>query len=252
MGRVTTRTLLLGGTGEARHLAGLFAERSGSYAVTYSLAGVTSAPRVPDVDVRVGGFGGVAGLAAYLRAERVDVVVDATHPYAARMSEHAAQACSQVGVPLVALRRPGWQEQDGDDWHRVPTLEDAAHIAAYLGRRLFLTIGRQEVGEFTFLHDTFCLVRSVDAPEVLPAYSHVVLARGPFTVEGELELLREHAIDVIVSKDSGGTATAAKLEAARALGLPVVLVDRPAVPDVPTVEDPEAAVAMLESLGSLG
>lgn len=247
MGPVTSHVLVLGGTTEARQLAALLAERPESYAVRYSLAGVTSAPRVPDVEVRVGGFGGVAGLTAYLRAERVDVVVDATHPYAARMSEHAAQACSQVGVPLVALRRPGWEEQDGDDWHRVPTLADAAHIAAYLGRRLFLTIGRQEVGEFAFLHDTFCLVRSVDPPAVVPPYAEVVLARGPFRVEGELALLREHAIDVVVTKDSGGTATAAKLEAARRLGLPVVMVDRPDVSGVPTVDDPEAAVAWLEA-----
>ncbi|MCH8612706.1 cobalt-precorrin-6A reductase [Arsenicicoccus dermatophilus] len=244
---MTTRVLLLGGTVEARRLAGLLAQRPESYAVTYSLAGVTSAPRLPTVAVRVGGFGGVDGLARHLRDEQVDVVVDATHPFAARMSHHAAAAGAATGVPVVALRRPGWIEQPGDDWHRVTTLAEAAHVAAALGRRIFLTTGRQEVDEFCRLRDTFCLVRAVDPPDALPPYAELVLAKGPFTVADELALIREHALDVIVTKDSGGDATSAKLEAARRLRLPVVMVDRPAVPDVPEVGTPEAALAWLDA-----
>jgi precorrin-6A/cobalt-precorrin-6A reductase len=222
------RTLLiLGGTGEARALAA----RAAGWRVVTSLAGRVRDPRLPEGEVRLGGFGGPEGLAAWLSQERVGAVVDATHPFASRISASAVAAARATGVPLLALHRPGWTEGPGDDWRRVPSVEAAAAALPALGERAMLTTGRQSLAAFADL-GLFFLVRTVDPPSPpLPRRHQLVLDRGPYTVEGEAELMREHAIGVLVTKDSGGALTAAKLVAARQRGMPVVMVDRPPVPE---------------------
>ncbi|MFD7745277.1 cobalt-precorrin-6A reductase [Streptomyces sp. NPDC059698] len=244
--------LVLGGTTEARRLAeALTGNHAGDrrVRVTSSLAGRVAAPRLPPGDVRVGGFGGPGGLAAWLREHRVDALVDATHPFAATMSRNAAEAAAQTHVPLLALRRPGWAARDGDRWHSAGTLAEAAGLLPALGTRVFLTTGRMGLAAFAGadLDPLWFLVRSVDAPEPpCPARTEVLLDRGPFTLDGERELLRRHRIDVLVTKDSGGDATAPKLTAAREAGIPVVVVRRPPVPEgVPVAATPEEAVAWL-------
>ncbi|MFI7599184.1 cobalt-precorrin-6A reductase [Actinoplanes sp. NPDC049681] len=236
------RVLVLGGTTEGRALAG-------RVPVISSLAGRTSAPLLPAGEVRVGGFGGVDGLTRYLRDERIQAVVDATHPFAATMTAHAAVACPAAGVPLLVLRRPGWTAGPGDVWHRVPSLAAAADAVPALGERVFLTTGRQSIAAFAALDGCWFLSRSVERPvPPMPRRVEVVLDRGPFSVESERELLLSHRIDVLVTKDSGGTA--AKLDAARALGIPVVMVDRPALPaGVPTAATVDDAVRWLGQLG---
>ncbi|SDO89125.1 precorrin-6A/cobalt-precorrin-6A reductase [Klenkia soli] len=228
--------LLLGGTGEARELAGRLSEAG--VEVVSSLAGRLADPLLPAGEVRVGGFGGVPGLTAWLQEHRPAAVVDATHPFAAGMTTNAAAACTGAGTPLLRLQRPGWTAEPGDDWAFV---DDLAQAAALVRGTAFLTTGRQGVGAFAGLPGRV-LVRCVDPPtEPLPAGATLVLARGPFTVAEELALMREHAVDVVVTKDSGGPMTAAKLVAARELGIPVVLVRRPPLPAgvavVPTVEE---------------
>jgi precorrin-6A/cobalt-precorrin-6A reductase len=234
--------LVLGGTGEGRRLAGELAGVPG-LSVVSSLAGRVRAPVLPPGEVRIGGFGGPEGLADYLRFERITALVDATHPFAARMSTSAASAAADLGVPLLALRRPAWTEQPGDRWHRVPDLAAAARALPGLGERVFLTTGRQGLAEFAALDELWFLVRAVDPPEPpMPRRTTVLLDRGPFTVDGELALLTEQRIDVLVTKDSGGSMTAAKLLAARRLGVPVVMQSRPAVPEVATVATVAEAV----------
>ncbi|MEU4244316.1 cobalt-precorrin-6A reductase [Actinoplanes sp. NPDC026619] len=229
--------LILGGTAEARALAGELADR---HAVISSLAGRTSRPLLPAGEVRVGGFGGVEGLVAFLRERQVDALVDATHPFAARISANAAVAAGRAGVPVLHLRRAGWVAEKGDVWHRVRDLGDAAGLLPRLGRRVFLTTGRQEISAFAH-NDQWFLARSVEPPEPpMPGRLVVILERGPFTLDGERRLLAEHAIDVLVSKDSGGSAH--KLTAARERGIPVVLVDRPALPGGEMVATVEEAV----------
>ncbi|MER7404944.1 cobalt-precorrin-6A reductase [Streptomyces sp. NPDC000070] len=236
------RVLILGGTTEARRLAELLHDTPG-LALTSSLAGRVASPRLPPGEVRIGGFGGAEGLAAWLREHRVDVLIDATHPFAGTISFHAARAAATAHVPLLALRRPGWVPVAGDDWHDAGSLEEAARLLPSLGRRVFLTTGRMGLAAFAGLHDLWFLVRSVDAPEAPhPARMEVLLDRGPFTLDGERELLRRHRIDVLVTKDSGGAATAPKLTAAREAGLPVLVVRRPPAPEgVPVVPGPEEA-----------
>lgn len=237
--------LILGGTTEARRLAELLAGEAG-VRVTSSLAGRVAAPRLPPGEVRVGGFGGVDGLADWLREHRVDALIDATHPFAGTISFNAAAAAALAHVPLLALRRPGWVAVAGDDWHVVDSLGQAAGVLPALGERVFLTTGRMGLAAFSGaeLADLWFLVRSVDAPEPpCPARMEVLLDRGPFSLDGERELLRRHRIDVVVTKDSGGSATAPKLVAAREAGVPVVVVRRPAGPGgVAVVDLPQAAV----------
>ncbi|HEX2072445.1 MAG TPA: cobalt-precorrin-6A reductase [Geodermatophilus sp.] len=236
---MTGRVLVLGGTGEARRLAGALV--ADGVDVLSSLAGRVAEPVLPPGRVRIGGFGGAAGLAEALRD--VDLLVDATHPFAATMSGHAAAAAAATGRPLLRLQRPGWTPQPGDDWRWVDSLDAAAAAVAGSGS-VFLTTGRQGLAAFAGL-TARCLVRSVDPPPPpLPERTTVVLARGPFTVEDEVALMRSHAVDVVVTKDSGGSMTAAKLTAARRLGVPVVLVRRPPVPPgVPVVATVEEALA---------
>jgi len=238
---VTGRVLLLGGTGEARRLAE--ALTADGVDVLSSLAGRTAHPLLPPGEVRIGGFGGAEGLAGWLRANPVAAVVDATHPFATAITVHAARAAAETGTPYLRLQRPGWSPQLGDDWHWVDSLEEAAEAVVGFAH-VFLTTGRTGLGAFAGLTQEV-LVRSVDPPEPpLPERTTVVLERGPFTVEEELALMREHGVDVVVTKDSGGHLTEAKLTAARELGLPVVVVRRPplpaGVPVVATVEEVQA------------
>ncbi|MGW2178468.1 cobalt-precorrin-6A reductase [Streptomyces sp. NPDC001732] len=242
--------LVLGGTTEARRLAELLVEVAPDGGrVTSSLAGRVAGPRLPPGEVRIGGFGGVDGLAAWLRTHRVDALIDATHPFAGTISFNAAAAAAATHVPLLALRRPGWVPGDGDDWHPVDSLAGAAAALPALGRRVFLTTGRMGIAAFAGLEPLWFLMRSVDAPDPgvpHPARMEVLLDRGPFTLEGERRLIDRHRIDVLVTKDSGGDATAPKLTAAREAGIPVVVVRRPPVPPgVPVVGAPEPAVAWL-------
>ncbi|MFE2102484.1 MULTISPECIES: cobalt-precorrin-6A reductase [unclassified Streptomyces] len=238
--------LILGGTAEARHLAADLAARPG-VRVTTSLAGRVTRPGVQAGEVRIGGFGGAEGLADWLRTHDVDALVDATHPFAESITANAARAATAASVPAVVLRRPGWCPAPGDRWYDVASLAAAAEALPGLGRRVFLTTGRLGLAAFAHLTDLHFVVRSVDPPEApLPPHTEVILARGPFTLAGETELLRAHAVDVLVTKDSGGDATAAKLTAARELGLPVVVVRRPPLPaGVTAVPDVSAVLARL-------
>ena len=234
------RVLILGGTAEARALAARLADAH----VVSSLAGRVTDPRLPAGEVRVGGFGGAEGLAAWLRENRIDRLVDATHPFAERMSASAAHAARLTGVPLLALRRPGWDEGDGDDWRRLPSLAAAAGVLPDAAR-VFLTTGRRSIPVFAARTDAWFLARSVDPPEPpVPSNVEVLLARGPYTVDGEHALIREHRLDVLVTKDSGGAMTRAKLTAAREAGVPVIMVDRPPLPaGVRATADVAAAAA---------
>jgi precorrin-6A/cobalt-precorrin-6A reductase len=215
--------------------------------VTTSLAGRVTRPGALAGEVRVGGFGGARGLADWLRAQHVDALVDATHPFAETITANAARAAALSGVRAVVLRRPGWQPGPGDRWHPAPSLGAAADLLPRLGRRALLTTGRLGLAAFAHLTDVHFVVRSVEPPEPpLPPHTHVLLARGPFTVAGETALLREHRVDVLVTKDSGGAATAAKLTAARDLALPVLVVRRPPLPHgVEPVPDVAGALARL-------
>ncbi len=233
------RVLILGGTGEARELAkelvGL-----GEHVVS-SLAGRVARPKLPDGEVRVGGFGGPEGLAHWLTENDVEAVFDATHPFAERIGANAAIAARETNTPLLRLSRPGWTEQPGDAWHWADDLEHAARLLPELGARVFLTSGRQGLAAFAGLHDLWFLIRCVDPPEApLPRRHEVLLDRGPYEAAKERALMERHGIEVLVTKDSGGTMTAAKLTAARELGLPLLVVRRPRRPvtdGVTTVQD---------------
>jgi precorrin-6A/cobalt-precorrin-6A reductase len=247
---VPRNVLVLGGTAEARRLAAVL-HRNPALAVTSSLAGRVAVPELPCGEVRIGGFGGTDGLLAWLRGHRTDAVVDATHPFAARMTANAVAATAAAGVPLLVLRRPGWTAGPGDRWHRVPDAAAAAALlsrsAADVGDRVFLATGRGDLPVFAAL-DQWFLLRAVDPPPPpLPARHHLVLARGPFTADAERALLREHRVDVLVTRDSGGELTAAKLVAARELGVPVVLLARPPAPEAPAVTSVDEAAAWLEA-----
>lgn len=219
--------LLLGGTAEARALAGLLL--ADGVDVVSSLAGRVSRPALPSGRVRIGGFGGVDGLATFLVEHRIAVVVDATHPFAATISANAAQACSRTGIPLLRLARPGWSDHpDARRWTWVDSVADALPLA---GDRPVLTTGRQSLAAFLPWAHRAVLARVVDPPELeLPPAWRLVRSRGPYELAGEEALLRDHGADLLVTKDSGGTHTAAKLDAARALDVAVVVVRRPAAP----------------------
>lgn len=239
------RVLLLGGTGEARDLAAALA-RDGVPVIS-SLGGRVSSPRLPEGEVRVGGFGGPDGLARWLREHEIAAVVDATHPFAERISSSATLACERAGVPLLRLERPGWSEQPGDDWLWVDDTAAAAASIPALGERVFLTTGRQGLSAFAPVPAWF-LLRCIDPPEPpLPERHELVLDRGPYTREGELALIDRHEIDLVVTKDSGGRLTEAKLAAARARGLRVVVIRRPPRRHVATVEDVPAAIEWLRA-----
>ncbi len=238
------RILILGGTAEARELAASL--HAAGVAVTSSLAGRVSRPRLPAGAVRVGGFGGPPALAAWIAEHRVTAVVDATHPFAERISASAAQACPHAGVPLLRLERSGWTERGGGRWHWVADLDAAAAAIPSLGRRVLLTTGRQGLPAFAGIESAWLLIRCVDPPDPpLPPCHELLLDRGPYTVDGELALIDRHGVDLVVTKDSGGGHTAAKLEAARLRELPVIVVRRPARPPstVPVVVAADEALA---------
>ncbi|GAB2647984.1 cobalt-precorrin-6A reductase [Prescottella soli] len=217
--------------------------------VISSLAGRVREPVLPVGEVRIGGFGGVNGLAQWLRDNSIDAVVDVTHPFAARITANAAAATRQMGVPLLVLRRAEWSAGAGDRWHVVPDLGSAAATVSRLGERAFLTIGRQGVDAFADCPGWF-LIRAIDPPQVsMPPRSELLLARGPFTVDDEIALMRDRGIDVVVTKNSGGALTSAKLDAARELGIPVVMVARTPIPDgVASMSDLEATVLWVSQI----
>lgn len=224
------RVLVLGGTSEANALAGALAEAG--WPAVYSYAGRVAAPRARPLPVRIGGFGGVEGLRAYLRAEEVAAVVDATHPFAARMSANARAACAAESVPLLVFERPPWRAGAGDRWTHVPDVEAAAAALASERTTVFLAIGKQGLAPFAARPEHRYLLRLVDPPESPPLPdAAIVISRGPFTVAGDLALMRAHGVGCVVAKNSGGAGAEAKLVAARSLGLPVIMIDRPASPD---------------------
>ena len=246
-----TKLLILGGSSEGASLARALASDQ-RFEATLSLAGRTQHPAGGSTPTRSGGFGGAEGLARYLTENRIDILVDATHPFAAKMKRNAVEAAALAGVKVLAIRRPPWTPEADDSWIMVADLDDAAAALGDEPKRVLLTTGRKELAPYKAAAHHFYLLRSVEAPEpdALPPRVKTVSARGPFAYADEFKLLRAHAIDVLVTKNSGGTATAAKLAAARALNLPVVMVERPAMPEAPSVETVAEALDWLEGAHS--
>ncbi|MFL4470421.1 cobalt-precorrin-6A reductase [Tateyamaria armeniaca] len=223
--------LILGGTTEATALGAAVA--AAGIAGTVSFAGRVARPKRQALPQRVGGFGGVEGLRDYLAAHDVTHVVDATHPFAAQMSSNAVAACAAESVPLIALTRAPWIEQAGDDWTHVPDIASAVAALDRPAARIMLAVGRMHLDEFAPNPQHFYLLRLVDPPSSPPPFSdhYVLVSRGPFTSDDDRALMQEHAIDLVVSKNAGGIGAYAKIEAARALHLPVIMIDRPAIPE---------------------
>lgn len=245
-----TRILILGGTREAVQLAQRLHGQAGLQTIS-SLAGRTRTPHMPPGEVRVGGFGGPAGLRDYLAREQIDLLIDATHPFAERMRGNAIQASGESGVPLLRLERSAWQQQPGDRWLVVNSVEDAAKAAAEHGRRAFLTTGVKELTAFRGLEPVWFLVRLVDPPkDPLPLHHYeLILGRGPFGAADEETLMRQHRIDLLISKESGGESTYGKIAAARTLGIPVIMIRRPATPSgLEIVVSTDAAVERIAEL----
>lgn len=225
---MTRSILILGGTADARILAGRLAQES-RYRILLSMAGRTLSPVEQPVPMRSGGFGGAGGLADFVRSRGFDILVDATHPYAARISANAVEAARLAKVPLVVLSRPAWQRQPGDTWHEVSSVEQAVAALGSESKRVFLALGRQELLPFEAAPQHHYLIRSVDPvdpPLALPQARYMT-ARGPFALEDEIRMLAENRIDTLVSKNSGGGASYGKIDAARRLGLPVIMIERP-------------------------
>ena len=226
-----TRVLLLGGTSEASGIALALAEAAVS--AMFSYAGRTAMPMTQPLPTRVGGFGGVDGLIRYLNTEQITHVIDATHPFAAQMSRHAVLACAKTQTPLIAYERLPWVAEAGDDWRHVPDVEAAVAALPEAAARVFLAIGKQTLAPFAARPQHFYLLRLVDTPKAaLPLLKvETLLARGPFTIEGDLALLRAHRITHVVAKNAGGDGARAKLVAARELSVPVILIERPHMPE---------------------
>ena len=241
------KLLILGGSGEAADLARALAGEA-RYDVTLSLAGRTSEPAQLPGKLLTGGFGGAKGLARVLAEERFDLVIDATHPFAVQMKANAIEATRAAGVPLLAIRRPAWVPREGDRWIMVESLDAAADAIGEQPRRVFLTTGRLELAPFGRAPQHLYIVRSVEAPSPkdLPPRVELIAARGPFNLADERALLEARAVDVIVTKNSGGAGAAAKLDAARALSLPVIMVARPDLPETPSVPTVADALLWLE------
>ena len=240
------RVLILGGTTEASALAELVAGDS-RFEATLSLAGRTPAPRAQPIATRVGGFGGADGLARYIEEQAIEAMIDATHPYADQMSANAVDASRQSGVPLASLMRPAWQAERGDDWQDVPSTEAAARALGTKKRNVFLTVGRQELHVFSAAPQHRYVARLIEAPQQadLPPDLVLLRQRGPFDLAAERRLLGDEKIDVMVSKNSGGSATYPKILATRQLGLPVIMIARPDKPASEVVGSPAEAVAWL-------
>ena len=230
------RLLILGGTSEANGLARRLAEES-EVAPILSLAGATEKPAPSPIPQRIGGFGGVGGLAAYLRAERIDAIVDATHPFAARMSASVVEAARTTGTPLVVFARPPWRPRQGDRWIEVQTMSEAVDALGTPRKSVFLTQGRLQLAAFARAPQHHYVVRAIDRPAEIDALSdcRLILARGPFALADELELMRKERIEVLVTKNSGGAATYPKIEASRLLRVPVVILQRPKPPEAETL-----------------
>lgn len=230
------KILILGGTSEARRLAAALVGDA-RYDATISLAGRTREPAAQLLPTRVGGFGGVDGLIAYLRAEKIEALIDATHPFAARMSANSRAAVAITGTRLLALRRPPWTERPGDRWTHVPDMNAAVAALGTVPQAVFVTIGRQDVAPLQAAPWHRYVLRSVEPPDPgdLPPDVEIVTARGPFERDDELRLMRNSGIETLVTKNAGGEATAAKLDAARELGIAVVMIARPAEPDSPPI-----------------
>jgi precorrin-6A/cobalt-precorrin-6A reductase len=241
------RVLILGGTAEARRLAGRLATRPG-LDITLSLAGRTASPARQPVPVRIGGFGGIAGLANYLTEQHIDVLIDATHPYASIISANAVAAARQASVPLIAIRRPAWRAASGDRWIEVDDVTAAVKALGDTPRRVFVALGRNEIAALAAARQHFYLIRSVDPvdqPLRLPDAIYVT-GRGPFGEAEDRALLAEHRIDAVLAKNSGGDATYGKIAAARALGIAVIMLRRPPAPDEPGAATIDEAEAMLD------
>lgn len=243
------RVLILGGTTEASALAQLIAG-DGRFEGILSLAGRTSTPRPQPITMRIGGFGGADGLADFLGEQKIEAVIDATHPYAPRISANAVVACARTGVALASLVRPAWKPERGDAWQTAPTAVAAALAIGKTPRRVFLSLGRQELHFFAAIAQHHYIARLIEPPRGARPHNLVLLhQRGPFDFDAELRLLKDRKIDVIVSRNSGGSATYPKIEAARALGLPVIMIARPAKPVGHVVTSAEEAVAWLDHDG---
>ncbi|MGB5830906.1 MAG: cobalt-precorrin-6A reductase [Thiohalocapsa sp.] len=249
-----TKLLILGGTTEAYRLAEALTALDALRVIT-SLAGRTSAPRMPAGECRIGGFGGPQGLAAYLREEGITAVIDATHPFAATMGWNAFEGCRAASVPLMRLERPAWAPEPGDAWVLVKHWDQAiAALHQLAARRVLLAVGRQELTPFAGLDEIWFLIRAVTGPDPMPPFrrAELLLARGPFELEGERRLLADHDIDNIVCKNSGGAATAAKLIAARERGVRVIMRQRPPRPALSTALTVEEVMAWLDQIGDTG
>jgi len=247
--REAPRLLILGGTTEARELAELLTARHGrGLEIVSAQAGRTRAPLAVAGELRRGGFGGAEGLAQFLARAGIDAVVDCTHPFALTMKAHAQIATTARDVKLLALHRPDWPRSARDHWIEVDDVAGAVASLTPLGMRIFLTLGQRDLEAFATLSSRFFFVRLIEPPATFPfADGEFLLDRGPFTLDGELALMRRVRIDVLVTKASGGAATFAKIEAARALRLPVVMIRRRQPPDVPSVESVAAALAWVET-----
>lgn len=253
---MSLQILILGGTGDAARLAaGINADPK--FAVTTSLAGRTENPKKLAGKVRVGGFGGIVGLVDYLRESRIDVLVDASHPFAAQIRRHAMAAAAKAKIPLLRLERAAWARMRGDRWHEVDDLGEAAKLSPKLGHRAFLTVGRTELTSFSDVTGVHFLVRLVDPPaSPLPlADFEIMLERGPFDETEELQLMRMRHVDLVIAKNSGGDATYGKIAAARELKIPVILQRRPALPSgyapAAMVETAEAAMEWLDRFAKM-
>jgi len=244
-----TAVLILAGTAEARELAAQLAlqpDLQPDLRVISSLAGRTGDPDRPAGEVRIGGFGGAAGLSSWLAAQHVAAVIDATHPFAQAVSAHAAAACARSRTPLLRLLRPPWTAGPGDTWHEAGSLQAAAELLPSAWQRAFLTTGRQGLHVFAALDQLWFLIRCASAPAgPLPAARHVIVARDPGDAGAERAIMTRHRIDVLVTKNSGGALSAGKLAAARQIGVPVVMIRRPPLADVPGCSSPGDAVGWL-------
>ncbi|MFC3283063.1 cobalt-precorrin-6A reductase [Litchfieldella rifensis] len=239
------KVLILGGTSEASALASALAERS--IPALFSYAGRVSAPKPQPLPTRAGGFGGVEGLATFLADNRITHLVDATHPFAERMSRNALAAAQRNGIRVIALTRPTWEPIAGDRWERVAGIDAAVNALAGPPQRVLLAIGRLHLAAFAAQPQHHYLLRLVDRPEAPPPLPHhrVTIDRGPFTLDGDLALLREHGVERLVCKNSGGDGAVSKLTAARQLGLPVVMIERPALPPRREVHSSDAILTWL-------
>ena len=246
------RVLLLGGTTEASALAQTLAQAP--IDAVFSYAGRTDSPIDQPLPTRTGGFSGIEGLADFIAAENITHVVDATHPFAAQISNNAVSACLMTNTPLIAFARAPWAAQADDMWLNVADTEAAVAALPTNPARIFLAIGKQTLAAFAIRPQHFYLLRLVDAPDAaLPLQNtEIVLDRGPFTMAGDLALMRAHAITHVIAKNSGGKGAAAKLQAARELQFPVLMIARPNIADRPIARNVAAVMDWLNHSADRG